>query len=194
MILENTLSEEAKNELNEIKEIEKTVERKNLVYRTNEYTYSLTNFRTTNTFVRYIYNGTIILKEADEDQSSLLFEFTNLKKKIKRQNPEKKQKKKDILKNLYALFDSRERVLDAFESKIFPVKIEGAGFSNLASIAKASDRTRDKVSSHSNPEILTPIQMLQRLPIALAKLKAGSISENLLNQIRQTIYSIYRAK
>ena len=37
VILENTLSEEAKNELNKIKEIEKKVDRENLVYRANEY-------------------------------------------------------------------------------------------------------------------------------------------------------------
>ena len=36
--------------------------------------------------------------------------------------------------------------------------------------------------------------MLQRLPIALAQVKAGSTSENLLNKIRQIIYSLYRAK
>ena len=33
--------------------------------------------------------------------------------------------------------------------------------------------------------ILTSEQMLQRLPIALAQVKAGNISENLLNEIRQ---------
>ena len=36
--------------------------------------------------------------------------------------------------------------------------------------------------------------MLQRLPIALAQVKAGKTSENLLNEIRQIIYSLYRAK
>ena len=36
--------------------------------------------------------------------------------------------------------------------------------------------------------------MLQRLPIALAQVKAGSTSENLLNGIREMIYSLYRAK
>ena len=43
-------------------------------------------------------------------------------------------------------------------------------------------------------KILTPKQMLQRLPIALAQVKAGNASENLLNEIRQTIYSLHRAK
>ena len=41
---------------------------------------------------------------------------------------------------------------------------------------------------------LTLIQMFQRLPIALAQVKAGNTSENLLNEIRQIIYSLYCAK
>ena len=43
-------------------------------------------------------------------------------------------------------------------------------------------------------KILTPKQMLQRLPIALAQVKAGNNSENLLNEIRQIIYSLYQSK
>ena len=36
--------------------------------------------------------------------------------------------------------------------------------------------------------------MLQRLPIALVQDKAGNNSENLLNEIRQIIYSLYQSK
>ena len=36
--------------------------------------------------------------------------------------------------------------------------------------------------------------MLQPLPIALAKVKAGNNSENILNEIRQIIYSLHQAK
>ena len=43
-------------------------------------------------------------------------------------------------------------------------------------------------------KILTPKQMLQRLPIALAQVKAGNNPENLLNEIRQIIYSQYQSK
>ena len=43
-------------------------------------------------------------------------------------------------------------------------------------------------------KILTPKHMLQRLPIALAQVKAGNTFENLLNEIRQIIYSLYRQK
>ena len=36
--------------------------------------------------------------------------------------------------------------------------------------------------------------MLQRSPVALAQVKAGNTSENLLNEVRQIIYSLYREK
>ena len=41
-------------------------------------------------------------------------------------------------------------------------------------------------------KILTPSQMLSRLPISLAQLKAGNNSEKLKNKIRQQLYSLYR--
>ena len=43
-------------------------------------------------------------------------------------------------------------------------------------------------------KISIPKQILQILPIALAQVKAGNTSENLLNEIRQIIYSLYWAK
>ena len=41
---------------------------------------------------------------------------------------------------------------------------------------------------------LTPEQMLSRLPISLAHLKAGNNSEKLKNDVRQLLYSFYRSK
>ena len=43
-------------------------------------------------------------------------------------------------------------------------------------------------------KILTPKQMFERLPIALAQVKACNNSESLLNKIRQVIYSLYQSK
>ena len=43
-------------------------------------------------------------------------------------------------------------------------------------------------------KILTPNQMLKRLPIALAQVKAGNNSDSLLNEIRQIVYSLSRSK
>ena len=42
--------------------------------------------------------------------------------------------------------------------------------------------------------MLTPNQMLKRLPIALAQVKTGNNSESLLNEIRQIVYSLYPSK
>ena len=43
-------------------------------------------------------------------------------------------------------------------------------------------------------KVLTPKQMLKRLPIALAQISAGNNSESLMNEIRQIVYSLYRSK
>ena len=43
-------------------------------------------------------------------------------------------------------------------------------------------------------KILTPNQMLSRLPITLAQLEAANNSEKLKNEIRQLLYSLYRSK
>ena len=53
---------------------------------------------------------------------------------------------------------------------------------------------RYKAKYGSDFKILTSRQMLQRLSIALAQLKAGNTSGNLLNELIQIIYSLYRAK
>ena len=43
-------------------------------------------------------------------------------------------------------------------------------------------------------KILTPEEMLQRLPIALAQVKAGNNSKSLSNEIRKIVYSLYQSK
>ena len=46
----------------------------------------------------------------------------------------------------------------------------------------------------TGPKLLAPNQMLKRLPIALAQIKAYNHSESLLNEIRQIVYCLYRSK
>ena len=43
-------------------------------------------------------------------------------------------------------------------------------------------------------KISAPKQMLQKLPIALAQVKAGNNYESFLNEIRQIVYSLYQSK
>ena len=80
---------------------------------------------------------------------------------------------------MYNFFEAREILLDGFDSRIFLIKSKGSGLLN---------------TDHSKLKILTPKQMLQRLPIALAQVKAGNNSESLLNEIRQIVYSLYQSK
>ena len=61
-------------------------------------------------------------------------------------------------------------------------------YSKILSEVKYKKHFRERL------KLLTPKQMLQRLPIALAQEKAGNTSENLLNEIRNMTYSLYRAK
>ena len=43
-------------------------------------------------------------------------------------------------------------------------------------------------------KLLTPKQMLQKLPVAVAQVKTGNISENLSNITRQIVYSLFQSK
>ena len=61
-------------------------------------------------------------------------------------------------------------------------------YSSIVSKAKL------KATKGTGLKLLTLKQMLQRLLIALARVKAGNNSENLLNEIRQIVYSLYQSK
>ena len=75
------------------------------------------------------------------------------------------------------LYESRQAVIKLFND-----------YSSIASEAKY------KIKNGEGLKMLTPKQMLQRLPIALAQIKAGSTSENLLNEITQVICPLCQAK
>ena len=75
--------------------------------------------------------------------------------------------------------NAREMVPNGFKSKIFLTKSTRTGILN---------------TGNSKLKTLTSKQMLQRLPIALAQVKADNNSENLLNEIQQIIYSLYQTK
>ena len=60
--------------------------------------------------------------------------------------------------------------------------------------SKALHKSKQIESKGTGLKILTPKQMLQRLPIALTQVKAGNNSEILINEIRQIAYSLYQSK
>ena len=164
-----------------LKNQKKTQTEKNyFMMQINVYIYDFRIFNTVRTFGRDIYEGKITLKEADEDQSELINDINEFNEKTRPKTKNKKKKKKRIvMKNLHHFFSAREIVLNGFNSKIFLTKSIGTGILN---------------TNQSKIKILTPKQMLQRLPVALAQIKAGNNSQNFLNEIRQIVYSLYQSK
>ena len=75
---------------------------------------------------------------------------------------------------LQSFFDLREKTVDFFRDYFLLIS-----------------EAQYKAKYGRDLTVLTTKQMLQRLPIALAQVKAGNTSENLLNEIRQIIYFLY---
>ena len=119
------------------------------------------------------------MDKADEYQSDLVDKINGFIKKTKLHTEKKKPEKQIVKKNLINFNEGREAILNAFKSKIFLTKPSGSGILD---------------TDNYKLKILTPKQMLQRLPIALAQVKTGNNSENLLNEIRQITYSLYQSK
>ena len=110
----------------------------------------------------------------NNEQNELLKHIEEFSRSTRPNNPESKKLKKEVLDSALALLQRREMVFTAFKSVIFPRSEESQEGEGL--------------------KILTPNQMLKRLPIALAQIKAGNNSKSLLNEIRQILYSLYRSK
>ena len=107
---------------------------------------------------------------------------------------------KSVLTNATRLFDKRSDIIDAFADRKF---LSGDLEKNVyqeeepkyeESIAERTKMRRQDQQSAKGLKILTPQQMLSRLPISLAQLKAGNNSEKLKNEIKQLLYSLYRSK
>ena len=61
-------------------------------------------------------------------------------------------------------------------------------------ILEAKKKAAEEQTEETALKILSPKQMLQRLPIVLAQVKAGNNSESLLNEIRLIAHSLYQSK
>ena len=115
---------------------------------------------------------------AKEDQKKFKREFGQ----IKSGNPDHKSDKQlYTIKNVKNLYDSRQKIIDLFNN-----------YSKIRS--EAVYKSKQNKTGGKGLKILTAKQMLQRLPIALAQVKAGNSSESLLNKIRQIGYSFYKSK
>ena len=120
--------------------------------------YDFRGFRTIRTYGNDIRNNVTSLKAANLEQANLMAHIHDFVKSTKSQDREQKKLKYDVLNSMGALVKGRELMYNAFRSGIFhrlENSQEGEGL-----------------------KILTPNQMLKRLPIALAQVKAGNNSES----------------
>ena len=168
------LTEEKKDE---IEKLDKTVNRIELLYkyRSNTSDVDFSEYYGAIDLINKIKNGDVSLKKAVNDQ----YELKSKLGEIKKGNPKRKSKtNSDVIKNVDKLYDSRQAAINFF--------IE---YTERISEAKSREKQEG-----TGLKILTPKLMLQRLPIALAKIKAGNNSDSLLNEIRQIVYFLYRSK
>ena len=123
-------------------------------------------------------NGYITLSQAEENRKTFKMKLNQ----ITSGNPDHKSENQwNRIKNVKNLYNSRQKIIDLLNN-----------YSKIKSefIYKA----KQNETKGAGLKILTPKQMLQILPIALAQVKAGNNSESLLNEIRQIVYSLYQSK
>ena len=114
------------------------------------------------------------MKKAIEQQENF-YKYLNI---IRIGNKNDNQKK--VLANAYILFNGRNSAIKFIE--------------DYGSMILEAKRLAKEEQEGKGFKILTPNQMLKRLQVALAQVKAGNNSESLLNEIRQIVYSLYRSK
>ena len=86
-----------------------------------------------------------------------------------------------VIENVKNLYNSRQKIIDLLND-------------NSRIRSESIYKSKQNETKGKGLKILTPKQMIQRLPIALAQVKAGNNSESLLNEIRQIVYSLYQSK
>ena len=161
--------------LDKIEELSNKIDYNNLKYVTinNNTTHNFSDITDPITFLNEIKNGKLSLEEAKTIQQYYL-EYLNI---IRKGNKNAEQRK--TLANINILYSARNNAIKFIEDY-------GSIILEARKLAREQEGTGLKK--------LTPNQMLKRLPIALAQIKAGNNSESLLNEIRQIVYSLYRSK
>ena len=161
--------------LDKIKELDNKIDYDNLKYVVEKsgLEYNFNEMKDPMTLFKNIGDGKISVEEAKEKQKDY-YSYLNT---IRGGNKNASQKR--TLANINILFNTRDNVIKYLED-----------YSSMILEAKKLAREQEG----EGLKILTPNQMLKRLPIALAQIKAGNNSEGLLNEIRQIVYSLYRSK
>ena len=122
-----------------------------------------------------IHNGDIPFEDVEKEQRNLKRDLGRIKQGDPRDKSEEQKKTIDNINNLYK---SREEVVKMFNNYV----------------KNMSRNIYDSTQEGTGLKIPSPKQMFQRLPIALAQIKADNNSQSLLNEIRQNVYSLYQSK
>ena len=161
--------------LEEITDLDEKVNNDNLIYRYKGWTADakFEKFNNALDIIDKIRNSKTSLTDVKSNWAKFKSNLTEVKKAYK--NRAKEQK--DTLYNTETLYKARNEAIEFYDN-----------YSSMMSEAKL------KATKRAILKLLTPKQMLQRLPITLAHVKAGNISKNLSNEIRQIVYSLYQSK
>ena len=117
-------------------------------------------------------------------QHLLIWQKKYLKQKIKRKTVSLQKKINNRWSNL------RDKTKKMSKEEIKNEKPDDI----LGIVNEIFDFNKEIQKQGSDLKMLTPNQMLTRLPISLAQLKEGNNSEKLKNEIRQILYSLYRSE
>ena len=128
-----------------------------------------------------IKSGKTTLKEAKEAQENYRYNLNIMRK------GNKNDIQKRTLANINMFYNARANAIKFIEDF-------GSMILEARRLAQEEQKGTGANEMSEQVKILAPNQMLKRLPIALAQVKAGNNSESLLNEIRQIVYSLYRSK
>ena len=120
----NMRTDEIKNEIDEIRKWEEKINRKDFKYKKNKYLYDFQQFESILCFFDSIIIGKINIDEAEMNQTNLLENIVKFDSKSKPQARDRKDKKRNTFDSVNALDEGRELTLNAFRSRIFPIKVK----------------------------------------------------------------------
>ena len=93
-----------------------------MIYYSSKKPFDFRMFKTIRSFGDDIYSSKITINEADQEQSDLVEYILNFNNKTRPKNKDDKKKQKNILNSTQNLYYSRELVINAFKSGLFPLK------------------------------------------------------------------------
>ena len=209
-----TIEDQGKKQVDVLENLELKEETKPIEDKPNNYS------RTTIIFNELINERKKLMSELYDsvDYNNLNFECVGPTKDVSFYEYKDYKEFFNAIKNHKTRFDEAVKKQDEFLKKLGDIKIgkkttkQKGVFNNITTfcnsreetinfstvygkmILDAAHKTKQNKTEGTGLKLLTPKQMLQRLPMALGQVKAGTNSESLLNEIRQIVYSFYRSK